>query len=853
MTNVIAPQFDTRLFQAALAFYGLPEDYCRFFEPRYWPQNGQNGLAVAEPTQTNFTKPLWVQVNQPAPDFPRYKKPGIANIETVSNIILDFECPPKPGVAHQIGLELADWLVVQGLAAPGLPVEDSGAGCHIIIPIRPIRCRETGGSPNSVNEAIHLLVEEMIQPTFDKLVNHISGITLEAFNIDRLIAPPGTWRPGGSKPNDAAFIQQGYLRHWIGGIVPVRCESDGLSNLIETLAKMLPTEQERITATVVSSNGSNGKVDSTEWLTDYVNTRFRATGNQSIDFHRLVAALYLRFDEFTCEAHAGLLNQIAGSHYLGRELQEVRRSLEKVRRLPKTNYQDYRTQTAPPTAPPTVPASVEAPDQEEAANSPTVPASVPASVEAPDQEPEPEPEPPAKKIFRNLTDLGNAERMADQCQAHALFVTEWGWLIWDGRCWQLDRAGRVNQLAKKVIRSIYKEASEIDEEEKRKATALWAMKSENRSRCEAMISSARYEEGISARPEAFDTDPLLFNVENGVLDLRTGKLTKHNSCQKITKVAKGLTYSSKAKCPIWIKFLGRIMNGSQTLIDYLQRAVGYSLTGLTTEQCFFMPYGTGRNGKSTFLDIITKLMGEYAKASSFNTFMEREGGGSGPRNDIAKLVGSRMVTAIEVEQGKRLAEAVIKQLTGGDVIAARFLHKEDFEFRPQFKLWMAANHKPVVRGQDIGIWRRIKLIPFTVSITDDEVDLELLAKLEAELPGILNWAIDGCKLWQEYGLMEPAEISQATQDYKAESDILADFLAEKCVRGPDRYIPLAEMYKTYSGYCESSGERALGKQRFLAALTERGILSKRGTNNKVYLYGIDLVEVFEEGGGTGLS
>jgi putative DNA primase/helicase len=266
------------------------------------------------------------------------------------------------------------------------------------------------------------------------------------------------------------------------------------------------------------------------------------------------------------------------------------------------------------------------------------------------------------------------------------------------------------------------------------------------------------------------------------------------------------------------------------LIRFLQRAVGYSLSGTINEQVLFILYGTGANGKSTFVETVRSLLGDYAQQSEFETFLVRKNGG-GPRNDIARLKGARFVSAVEAEQGCRLSETIIKQVTGGDKITARFLYQEFFEFTPEFKLFLASNHKPRIVGTNEAIWRRIRLIPFTVTIPHHERDPHLLDKLRRELPGILAWAIRGCVKWQEKGLGEPSEVAEATSEYRLEEDFLAAFLADKCTADPKGAASAGSLYKAYESWCADNGEEPAAQKVFGSELGSRGFLQgkKHGT------------------------
>ena len=274
------------------------------------------------------------------------------------------------------------------------------------------------------------------------------------------------------------------------------------------------------------------------------------------------------------------------------------------------------------------------------------------------------------------------------------------------------------------------------------------------------------------RPDALDTDPWLLNVENGTLDLRTGQLHRHRPDDLITKVAP-VHYDPEAVCPTWDMFLKRIMAGDEALVHYLQKIFGYSLTGVAREQCIFLAYGGGANGKSTAITAVTSVIGAYAQHTPTETLLVKRN--DGIPNDVARLHGARLVTAAEAECHRRLAEALVKQLTGGDKIAARFLHGEWFEFTPGFKVVLAVNHKPAIQGTDHAIWRRIRLIPFTVTIPAKEQNKTLSEKLHAGNAGILRWAVDGCLAWQQDGLDPPSAVSEATAAYRDEMDTVGAF------------------------------------------------------------------------------
>jgi len=425
----------------------------------------------------------------------------------------------------------------------------------------------------------------------------------------------------------------------------------------------------------------------------------------------------------------------------------------------------------------------------------------------------------------HLTDLGNARRLMKRHGYNLRYASHLKkWLAWDGTRWECDGTGIVERLAKETVISIYAEAATASDENSRKTIAKWAQQSESEKRIQATINLAVSEPGIIVKPDQLDTDDWLLNCTNGTLDLRTGHLRPHTRDDLLTKRIP-VEYNLVAKCPEWLKFLDRVLSGSQPLIGFLRRAVGYSLTGITNEHVMFILHGTGRNGKSTFLETIRALLGDYAQHTPTETLMIKRSGSI--LNDVARLKGARLVTASETEDGQRLAEATIKQLTGGDTITARFLHREFFEFKPAFKLFLAANHKPVIRGTDHAIWERIRLIPFKVTISEDEQDKELPAKLLAELPGVLRWAVQGCRDWQNQGLGESVEVKTATADYRSEMDALGEFIEQCCIKRPDARVGVTDFYQNYRQWCEKTGEKPLTQAAFSERLFERGFEKKK--------------------------
>ena len=332
----------------------------------------------------------------------------------------------------------------------------------------------------------------------------------------------------------------------------------------------------------------------------------------------------------------------------------------------------------------------------------------------------------------------------------------------------------------------------------------------------AMIKEVQHR--VSILPSDFDQDIWSLNTQSGILDLKQGTLSEHSYAQFMSKIT-NTEYSDKMDCPRWRQFLDDIFDGDQALIQYIQKAVGYSLTGSTQEQCMFICVGNGRNGKSTFLDTISDIMGDYAANIQPETIMVKQISSSA-NSDIARLKGARFVTTVEPNEGVRLNEGLVKQVTGGDRVTARQLYGQEFEYTPEFKIWMGTNHKPIIRGQDDGIWRRLHIIPFNVQIPKDKVDKTLKDKLRQEYVGILNWAVEGCLLWQRDGLEPPSIVTQAVSEYKTEMDVIAAFLDECTERGPGE-TRAHILYQAYKEWAKDNGQYIMSNTKFGLELNKR--------------------------------
>jgi putative DNA primase/helicase len=423
-----------------------------------------------------------------------------------------------------------------------------------------------------------------------------------------------------------------------------------------------------------------------------------------------------------------------------------------------------------------------------------------------------------ERVMFALTDLGNAERLVSQFGDRLRYCYERKrWLVWTGKVWEWDWGNNVKALAKLTVRSIYQEAADEPDKEERKALVIHAKSSESNHQISAMISLAESEPGVPVEATELDTNPWLFNCLNGTIDLRTGQLLPHNKEDLLTIIAP-VEYQPDAQRPRWLAFLDRVTNGNTELQGYLQRAVGYSLTGDTKSQVFFFLYGLGNNGKSTFTMTIRKLMGEYGGRVNTDLFMVKDKNIGGPKESLANLKGKRYVVASELEDGRRLAVSLIKDMTGGETIKADRKYEHEIEYLPTHKLWLVGNHKPVITDTSLAIWRRVKLIPFTVTIPNNEVDPDLPSKLEAELPGILSWAVKGCLDWQQHGLQEPKVITTATAHYRHEQDMLADFIEDCCKLEASASISKADLKSEYEKWCRDNNSEPVNQRAFRASV-----------------------------------
>jgi len=443
----------------------------------------------------------------------------------------------------------------------------------------------------------------------------------------------------------------------------------------------------------------------------------------------------------------------------------------------------------------------------------------------------------AKMNNRPCTDMGNSERLVDQFGSEIRYCHSYkSWFIWnyqEGR-WKKDVNGIIYRISKDVTRRILVEASKWEDIGVGKKFSAWAFQCECRTHQDGMITLAQNDKKIIVSPDELDQDDYLFNMRNGTFNLKTFELQQHDKKLNISKLA-DYECDPKAKCPQFLKFLTRTFPDNPKIIAYLQRAVGYSLTGSTIEQVLFLPHGTGNNGKTVFLETVRALMGEYATVLQSKSLTTDR---SAINNDIACLTGMRFVSASENSSDSKLDEEIVKLLTGGELIKARFLHQEFFTFQPKFKLWWSFNHAPTITDQTFSIWRRVKIIPFLEVIPPAEMDKSLINKLVKELPGIFNWAIAGLKEYYRIGLSEPEDVTTAVRTYKNDQDILLDFFTERYefTESERDRIRASDLYNDYkSWWNDVEPTKPLTSTMFGRLCRDRGMYKKHDNESNWYI------------------
>ena len=439
-------------------------------------------------------------------------------------------------------------------------------------------------------------------------------------------------------------------------------------------------------------------------------------------------------------------------------------------------------------------------------------------------------QPEAESMEYKLTDVGNAERFVAMFKDQVKYCTIYKkWFIWNGKRWEQDDTGKIITYAIECIRNIIHDADLLPDGDKRKALIQHSLKSESSGRLRALLDIASGMPAITVRSEDLDRNPWLLNCQNGTIDLRTGKLQPHDPKDFITRIC-AAEYNPACAIPLWTQLMEKITGGDKEYVRYIQKALGYALTGDISEQAIFLLYGTGSNGKSTMLNVFAALLDGYAQSTSSDTFMQKKN--ESVNNDIARLKGARFVSAIEMEEGKRMAESLIKSMTGGDKLVTRFLYGEFFEYVPQFKVFLAVNHKPMIKDTTNSIWRRIKIMEFNNTFTEQERDKNFPTKIMAtELPGILAWAVQGCLDWQQNGINAPDIVAAATREYREEMDSFSHFFDECCVVREGARVTNKMLRAKYKEWCADNGEYELTQKPFSQKLLERGYEKRKSSSS----------------------
>lgn len=422
-------------------------------------------------------------------------------------------------------------------------------------------------------------------------------------------------------------------------------------------------------------------------------------------------------------------------------------------------------------------------------------------------------------------DIWNSEKFVALYEGKLAFISDSGkWLKRsDENIWEYCNKGEETQAGINAIQQFLIETQEllINNSPDAKSTLSHLCKSQSLSKINSMLDIAKTSKKISVINAELDSNPWLLGVKNGVVNLKTGHLLKNEPNMYITKLC-NVHFEKNTSCPTWLNFLDQLFPEDLETIETIQRAIGYSLTGLTTEEVIFICYGYGSNGKSVFNNVLMEIFGTYGKSAPNSLLVTRNKNDGSPRNDLAGIVGARLVSINELQGGDRLDEAIVKQLAGREKISTRFLYKEFFEYQPSFKCWLRTNHRPIITGDDDGIWRRLILIPFEQKFIDTNKDPDIERKLLLEKNGILNWAIEGCLKWQRDGLKVSKKIHTVINDYRSDSDILGEFISDKYRFAPVSKILDAEMYRDWVFWCEENGYKPMTKISFTRRLSERG-------------------------------
>lgn len=445
-----------------------------------------------------------------------------------------------------------------------------------------------------------------------------------------------------------------------------------------------------------------------------------------------------------------------------------------------------------------------------------------------------------------LTEQSNSDRFVHHYGDKVKYnFTNSKWYLWNGKVWAISEKGEIIEICKKVVKFIKDEANPLEQYEKEKLLKFYN-KCLKYSAYNNIAEISKSHKKISAVMTDFDTNPALFNLQNGIFFLDSFEFKPHDQYYMITKIAE-YSYLPDAKCPLWEEFLNEIFCNNQDLILFVQKLVGYSLTGFADLQKVMFCYGSGANGKSVFFGVLGLLLGDYFQKSPLELVMLNSSNNSATP-DVARLAGVRLTVLQEVPEGKRVNESRLKDLSGGDKITARHLFKEYFDFTPQCKIWLYGNHKPRISGTDEGIWRRIIMLPFLYTVPSEKRRpmSEMMNEFKAEISGIFNWAIIGLKHYLMEGLNEPLIVLEAMQGYRSEMDMLGYFLTECTIIQDNLKVKQMSLYENFSSWCEQLGEKPMSARSFSQKMKERGFINQRGSGGTYEWIGLDILESGKE-------
>lgn len=431
------------------------------------------------------------------------------------------------------------------------------------------------------------------------------------------------------------------------------------------------------------------------------------------------------------------------------------------------------------------------------------------------------------------TDIGNKDRFVRDHKGKVLHIKEMdAWAIWDGSRWQVDN-NAAHRLGWQTVRSIYDEAKNCANGQGQRMLSKWALQSQAEAKIRSMLSLSKH--ALSVSMAEFDTDPYVLNCENGLVDLKSGQLQERTSQDLVMKIANA-KFSPDAKCDRWKQFISEIFCGDEELMAWMQKYLGYTISGSVKEEYFLILYGRGRNGKGKLCETLLSVLGDYAKTTDFDMFLSADNGVR-KMEAMGSLQGVRFATASETDSTKKWSEALIKRVTGGDTLQGAKLYGQRYEFAPSHKLFFQVNHLPGFKDASVGFKSRLCVVPFDAEFAGEKQDKDLKDQLLAERDGILAWLVEGARLYFSEGLGDrPQAIQRATNQYIEDNDLLSQFLAEVCIHNPERTVSSGKLYEAYQAWCQKNGHQApVGQKFFKDGMAERGVAWKKTKSGNVFV------------------